>query len=201
MISRKSASRQVMMVARGLKWIFSTLFLIPVQGNFRLEVIRGQIVRIGGSSCRREHLQCWRFFSPQGFRAAVGHTTSGRIDAFVNTLVRLVVHKRARFTSSGIDSGHSDRRPTMWSREPAFEPTAEQSPPRLPPVPGRELRRPARFVGVGNVCAFLFKSRSLKKFCHSRIKNAAFQSSSEACPLGRVSFALGANLISNSKMV
>jgi len=95
--SRKSTSWQVMMVARGLKWIFSTLFLIPVQGNFRLEVIRGQIVRIGGSSSRREHLQCWRFFSPQGFRAAVGHTTSGRIDAFVNTLVRLVVHKCARF--------------------------------------------------------------------------------------------------------
>lgn len=87
------------MGADGLKWIFSTLFLIPAEGNFRLEVIRGQIVRIGGRSSRREHLQRWRSFAPQGLRyrrATVGHTTSGRIDAFVNTLVRLVVHQRAR---------------------------------------------------------------------------------------------------------
>jgi len=67
----------------------------------------------------------------------------------------------------------------MWSREPTFEPTVEQSPPRLPAVPGRELRRPARFVGVGSVCAFLLRSRSLNKNCYFWAENAAFKSFSK----------------------
>ena len=86
--------------------MFSTLFLIPVEGNIRLEVIRGKIVRIGGSASRREHLQGRSFawlaqFAPLGFRRrAVGHTTSGRIDAssalINNIVVRRVMHQRTR---------------------------------------------------------------------------------------------------------